>query len=317
MHKSIDIYWAVDSEEYAMKTDERLFETNDLVEQIYGSNFELPEALKGRRFKQTGSTEEMIREFKEFVDKDESWTGIHDSFQVIVNLKEGDDAIIDEDLYEQFTNVSSEVKTKVSFIECERNWCFIAIRGDHNRSPRWYFIDALDEIHTDYPDVCQQLRDNIKGKATTLEWDQKSLEHYIKFFQTKERDLLPPKKKRALEVAEHILQMKLKNKSMNIYEKSAYKEVLNAVTGKSNEAFDFERLAEEWIQVLQPYLKTKRENLRRKRTILNLNNLKSNHKEIILDIDHLSEMLERCMLGDEIDKRIAACIIGTASSQAE
>jgi superfamily II DNA or RNA helicase len=315
MHKSIDIYWAVDSEEYAMKTDERLFETNHMVEQIYGSNFDLPDVLKGRRFEQTGSTEDLIREFKEFVDKDESWTGIHDSFQVIVNLKEGDSALIREDLYEQFTNVSSEVKTKVSFIESESNWCFIALRGDRNKSPRWYFIDMWNNIHTDYPDVCQQLRDHIKGEGSGLQWDQESLKRYISFFQSKERDLLPPKKKRALEVAEHIITMKLKSKGLEPEVKSTYKEMLSTLQGKSSEAFDFERLAEEWIQILQPVLKFKRETNRRKKLILNLANLKNSYKEINLEIEQLSDMLERCILGEDIDKRIAACIIGVTNME--
>lgn len=314
MHKSIDIYWAIDSDEYAMKTDERLFETNDLVEQIYGSNFDLPEALKGRRFQQTNSTEELIREFREFVDKDESWAGIHDSFQVIVNLKEGKSALIKEDLYQQFINVSSEVKTKVSFIECERNWCFIALRGDNNKSPRWYFIDTFDNIHTDYPDVCQQLRDNIKGEAQGMQWDQESLRRYINFFQSKERGLLPPKKKRALQVAEHILNMKLKNRLLPTETKSMFEEMLSTIRGKSSEAFDFERLAEEWIQILQPALKHKRETNRRKKIILNLANLKSSYKEINIEPVQLSEILERCMLGDDIDTRIAACIIGTVGN---
>ncbi|RBQ07808.1 hypothetical protein DRW42_09390 [Pedobacter miscanthi] len=315
MHEFIDIYWAVDSDEYAMKTDERLFETNNIVEQIYGANFDLPEELKGRKFEKLSSTKELIKEFKEFVDKDESWTGIHDSFQFVINLKEGKTAIIKEELYDQFTNVSSAVKTKVSFIQGERNWCFIALRGDKNKSPRWYFIDELGDIHTDYPDVCQKLRDNIMGESKGLSWDQNSLEHYVSLFQSKERELLPPKKRRALEVAEYILTMKLKNKKIDSEEGSAYQEMIGAMNGSSDEAVDYERLAEEWIQILQPALKLKRENNRRKRTILNLANLKGEYRNMEFDVPQLLGMLERCVLGKDIDKRIAACIIGVAAGE--
>ncbi|MBB6239943.1 superfamily II DNA or RNA helicase [Pedobacter sp. AK013] len=314
MHAAIDIYWPVDSEEYAMKTDERLFATNEMVEQIYGANFDLPEALKERRFEQLNSTKDMIREFKEFVDKDESWTGIHDSFQFIVDLKEGKTALIKEELYEQFRNVSSEVKTKVSFIKCESNWCFIALRGGKNKSPRWYFIDGQNDIHTDYPDVCQHLREGLSGESVSIPWDQDSLRQYIVFFRTKERELLPPKKKRALEVVEYILIMKLKNKKIDADIKVSYQEMLNAIMGKSNEVFDYERLAEEWIQILQPILKRKRELLRRKKTILNLASLKNDYKEIQFEPDQLSEMIEGCILGEDIDKRIAACIIGISNN---
>jgi len=314
MHEFIDIYWAIDSDEYAMNTDERLIETNLMVEEIYGANFDLPEALKERRFKETGSTDDLIREFKEFVDKDESWTGIHDSFQFIVNLKEGKTALIKEELYAQFINVSSEVRTKVSFIECNKNWCFIALKGDKNKSPRWYFIDSLKNIHTDYPDVCQELRNNIKGESRSLKWDQESLKHYINFFQSKERELLPPKKKRALDVAEYILNMKLKNKSIELPRKKAFEDMLSAIRGDSSEAIDYERLAEEWIVILQPILEHKREEVRRKKKILNLSNIKSEHKNIEIEPTQLWDMTERCILGEDIDKRIAACIIGISSN---
>ncbi|RZJ81535.1 MAG: hypothetical protein EOO47_03915 [Flavobacterium sp.] len=57
-------------------------------------------------------------------------------------------------------------------------------------------------------------------------------------------------------------------------------------------------------------LKFKRETNRRKKIILNLANLKNSYKEINLEIEQLFDMLEQCILGEDIDKRIAACIIG-------
>ena len=284
-----------------------------MVEQIYGSNFNVPENLKGPRFTKTESTTALISEYKEFVDKDESWAGINDSFQSIIDLKEGDNPLINEATYSQFTNVSSAVKTRVSFISCNEDWCFIAIKGEKSKSPKWYFIDSKKSIHTDYPDICFQLRQNISTDSVELKWDEKALVRYINLFKAKERELLPPKKRRALDVAEYILDKKLNVKEVTNETKDEYRRMLKIMRLKSNKAVDFERLAEEWIIILQPFLKIKRDKLRRKKTVLNFYNLKIEYKSIPLDKDLISKIINVSIIADEIDKRIAACIIGVGN----
>ena len=59
-----------------------------------------------------------------------------------------------------------------------------------------------------------QLRNYITKDSVSLEWNDDVLKIYIELFKKKERDLLQPKKKRALEVALHILTMKLKEKDL-------------------------------------------------------------------------------------------------------
>lgn len=315
LHKEIEIYWPDDSEEYSLKTDSRLIHTNDMVEDIFGSNFEIPTALKEKHFSQTDSTDSLIKEYKDFIDKDESWSGIHDSFQSVIELKEGKNALISEEVYEEFKDVSSEVKTRVSFIGSEKDWCFIALKGNKNKSPRWYFIDENNNIHTDFPDVCNSLRENISKESKKLKWDDSSLHRFINLFKQKERDLLPPKKKRALDVAEYILSKKIEGKSKNINQslKQSINGMLNLLKPNSIDAVDYERLAEEWIEILQPYLDIRREQNKRKKIVQNLSSLKSDYKKIDLDMELLNEMIENSTIVDEIDNKIASCIIGVSS----
>ncbi len=312
VNKEIEIYWPDDSEEYSLKADSRLIETNNMVEEIYGSNFEIPTILKDKFFTKTDSTSSIIKEYKDFIDKDESWSGIHDSFQPIIELKEGKTALITEELYEEFKNVSAEVKTRVSFVESKNDWCFIALKGDKNKSPRWYFIDENNNIHTDFPDVCNQLRLNIGKESEKLKWNDESLKKFINLFKQKERDLLPPKKKRALEVAEHIISKKIDNKSLNKELKNVLKQMHSLLKPNVDYVVDYERLAEEWIEVLQPYLIEKRENNKRKKTVLNLSSLKGDFKKINLDIDQLINMMDNSTIIEEIDNKIASCIIGVS-----
>lgn len=312
LNESIEIYWPDDSEEYSLKADSRLIQTNDLVEQIYGSNFDVPVNLRERLFTKTASINSMIKEFKDFVDKDESWTGIHDSFQPIIDLKEGPSALIKEELYNEFRNVSSEVKTRVSFLSSNKDWCFIALRGDKIKSPKWYFIDSEEIIHTDFPDVCQQLRNSVNKNSERLTWEQDSLKKYIMLFKKKERELLPPKKKRALEVAEHLIALKIKSNDTSSQLKSNLRYLDQLLNSKADEIVDFERLAEEWIVLLQPILDEKRKANKRKKNIYNLSNLRNDYRKLDFDIINWEKLFENSIVADDVDKRIAACIIGVA-----
>ena len=310
LHNEIEIYWPDDSEEYSLKADSRLIETNTMVEQIYGSNFNVPTVLRERFFSNLDSTSDIIKEYIDFIDKDESWKGIHDSFQPIVELKEGTNPLIKESVYEEFRDVSSSVKTKVSFLDSDREWCFFALRGDTNKSPKWYFIDSENKIHIDFPDICLQLRNHITKNSKGLEWNDDALKKYVELFKKKERDLLQPKKKRVLEVAEYILTMKLKSKEIDDAHKSIFKSMLNLLKSNPKDAIDYERLAEEWIGILQPYLNEKREKNKRRKIRYNLISLKKDYNKIHLNISELNNIIEKTPIIDSIDNKIAACVIG-------
>lgn len=311
LHDQIEIFWPKDSQEYSLKADKRLLETNSYVDQIFGSNFNIPQELREIHFQNVDDINSIIREYKDFVNKDESWQGISDSFQPIVELTEGDSPIIDKDTYETFKGVKSSVRTRVSFLGSEKNWCFIALRGERNRSPKWYFIDDNNTIHTEFPEICKLLRVSIGKKSKGLDWNDEVLRKYICDFKEKERDLLPFKKKRALEVAEYILKRKLKGNNVKTEVKTAFRSHLKLLKPSPDFAVDYELLADEWISILQPILDEKRNNLKRKRTVINLSSLK-NEPQIDLPFDMLNDILEKAPITDDVDNKIASCIIGIA-----
>ncbi len=312
-HQQIEIYWPDDSKEFSLSTDSKLIRTNDLVDELFGSNFEIPKQIKDKHFTNTDSTDSIIKEYKEFVDKDESWSGIHDSFQSVIDLKEGDKALIQENVYEEFINVSSTVKTRVSFIESKNNWCFLAMKGDVLKSPRWYFIDENNNIESDISEVCKLLRENITHKNDKLEWNDVALKTFINKFKDKSRDLLPPKKKRALDVAKYLIEKKVKNMEGKDIENREYYYLmknLNHILNNNNDEIDYEKLSERFIVLLQPYIDKKRQESKRKRVVYNLSNLKSEYKYIELKADDLKDILDKCTLKEDFENNIAACIIG-------
>ncbi len=312
LHKEIEIYWPNDSDEYSLKADKRIVDTNAIVDKIYGANITIPEELKDKHFEKIDSIENIIDEYKQFEDKDESWSGFNDSFQAVIELKEGKNPVITTDFYNEFKEVRSSIRTRVSFLGSDKNWCFIALKGDQEHSPRWYFIDHENNILTDLPDICKQLRQHIANKSEQLGWQQSFLENYINIFKRKERELLPPKKKRALEVAEVILERQRKRKEVTHEEAELIDQLRNFFVPKSKFVIDYEHFSDEWITVLQPYLNTKRANQGRRKKTLNLNNLK-NDKHIFFDEKTLSRIINNTKYTEEIDSKIASCIIGIAN----
>jgi hypothetical protein len=311
LHEVIEIYWPKDSEEFSLKADKRLVQTNAWVDQIYGSNFNVPEDLRERHFDNVDDVTGIIKEYKDFIDKDETWKGLTDSFQPIVQLKEGENPLINEETYNSFIGVQASVRTRVSFVGSNKNWCFIALRGEGSRSPKWYFIDSQNDIYTEFPDICIQLREHLIVKSKALNWNDDALKKYITYFKEKERELLPPKKKRALEVVECILDRNLKQREISVATKILIQSNLDLIKPSNQLAVDYELLADDWIALLQPHLNEKRAELTRKKGIINLSSLK-NEKKINFSDEDLSRILENAPLTEKIDNKIASCIIGLA-----
>lgn len=309
----IELYWPDDSEEYSLKGDQRLFELTDLVKDTIGSNFQLPDIFKFRHFTKDSTIEEKIQQYEKYELADDSWEGIHDSFQPILNLKQGKNALITDKEYQAYRKIKSQVKTGVSFLKTKNEWCFIATRGDKNKSPKWYFINPNSEekIFTDFSDICRMLRENIGKKQETLEWNDDYLEYYLNILRVKELDLLPPKKKRALSVAKQILTKRHKKKSIDAIEKKIIGELLK-LFNQDNKYVDHDEFATLWVQFLQPYIDDKRFRNIRNRHSFNLNDLLTPREveRIDFNIKKLYAILEKVPFYEEIDSKIASCIVG-------
>lgn len=316
----IEMYWPDDSIEYSLKGDKRLFELADLVNDTIGSNFQLPDVLKFRHFSKNFSIDEIIEEYKEYELADDSWEGIQDSFQPILDLKEGPNALISDEEYQAYRKVKAQVKTGVSFLETTNEWCFMATRGDRNKSPKWYFIypKSKIQVYTDFPEICKLLRENIGKKQVKVKWNDYYLEYYLNILRKKELDLLPPKKRRALIVAKQILIRRHKQKKITPLEKKVISRLLKLFNEESKYV-DHDEFATLWIQFLQPYMDDKRLRSMRNRKSYNFNDLVSSREieKIDFDVKKLRKILEEVPFYQEIDNKIAACIVGVPSVGSE
>lgn len=320
-YEEIEMYWPDDSKEYALRGDKKLMELNDLVDSTIGSNFEIPDRLKFKHFSKTSSITDTVKEFEDYSDSDASWDGIRDSFQSIIELKEGKDALITPEQYNIYRNVDTSVKTGVSFVESDEKWCFIALRGDKEHSPKWYFIEpnTKDSIHTEFPEICDRLKKYLRPKKQLrIKWNDKYLNQFIEILRTNEINLLSPKKRRAIEVAKSILEKRLKTRSTSPPERKIIKDLLVFFGGKRH-LIDLDDFAKKWIIFLQPYLDTKRERSTRSREVFNLNALNTNTEinRMNFDINVLTEIYDNILRHESIDHKVASCIIGVRKEDAE
>ena len=122
---------------------------------------------------------------------------------------------------------------------------------------------------------------------------------------------MPPKKRRALEVAEHVLKKKYNSKKLDLNKKVVIKKLIDLFHPKKK-AIDFEIYAEIWIDKLQPYLDEKRSRYKTSKKVYNLNSLKtpSEINKINFTLEELISMLHNLPIYEKIDNKIASCIVG-------
>lgn len=323
IYPEIDAFWPDDSEEFSLNGDRKIFKIAELSETVLGgSNLKLPLELKQKlgsegHFKNVETTSEIINEYKKNSAKSTDWEGINNSFQPLVELKEGKRAMIPSKTYEQFKDVKSTIKTGVSFIRSSRKWCFIATRGTEQRSPRWVFIDDRGEFLSEFPAICAELRRILLPGTKDTPWNQQLLEEFITKMQEHERELLPWKKRRALEVGEYILskhlatERKSKGGPQDLTRIKLLQDALNQfqpIVGE--DVIDYQNLAQIWIEKLQPILEKKREENKRNRKVFNFDSLKRDWRKVELDNTFLNRLIEDVHRATKIDRLIAACIIG-------
>jgi superfamily II DNA or RNA helicase len=325
-HKEIYAFWPNDSDAFSLKGDKKLIDTLITTGNLIGNNVDFPKALYEKHLKDDTSVLNWIEAYKEYNSGEYDWEGIKDSFKPLYDLIEGDSALIDKRTYEEIRDVSSAVKSRVSFISSNKSFSFFSFRGDASKSPKWFFIDDADKVYTQFPDICEQLRthlaiENIKQESWTKETDKYLIES-VKQLRRKEFYLLPNKRKRALDVAQIILDKHLKILDLKKVQNEEKKEINRGrikLINKVKELFDIDAqnefgvvdyylFAQEWLDIFQPVINKKRKSNRKKRYVVSLNDL--NEKDILLPNEQLEKIYNSCPYTDKMDEKVAACIIG-------
>lgn len=125
-----------------------------------------------------------------------------------------------------------------------------------------------------------------------------------------EKELLPWKKRRALERAEKTLSYY----ATNIFKSESDKQNAEKILALFHPEYDDEnyayldQFADWWLSIVLPELDKLKAEKQRKRKVHTLRGL--DHKNVSLTSDHLSWLLENSQYANTLDEMVAACIIG-------
>jgi superfamily II DNA/RNA helicase len=314
-HKEIHVFWPDDSEEFSLNGDKRIVETLLLTERLIGGNVGIPTQIFDKHYKNGITVENIIKAYEEYSTEELDWQGVKDSTQHLYSLVEGDDALIDKHIYNEFKDVDATVKSAISFIETDKSWSFFAFRGDSTRSPKWLFIDENNKALTDFSEITEKLKMYLdKKKIEQRKWNEVDTGEEIKKIMRKlrlqEKNLLPEKKKRTLAIAEKILRALFdKGTGNNESRKELIRNIITLFNPESNDdsIIDYDKFAEMWLTIFQPALDSKRNSQIRKRKVITLRDL--TFKDVKLDEKTLQHIYDSCQVATTLDEMIASCII--------
>lgn len=316
-HRDIEVWWPNDAAAFALGSDEKFVARFDTVERLLGSNVPLPESL------QTGSRTRITA--KEMIAETEAraagttandWDALQDAFEPVRQLIDGDAALVQKHIYDEYRTVKATVAARVSVVKAKKPWAFFCLRGGSFQAPRWLlFPDAESQVVSDLPKIVAEIRARLDDDTESREFDEKAsaaLEAFVGLLSPAERTTLPRKKRRALEEMAIVLG-KFREHASERRDQEAlnrYGELLEMLEAHDSSIQpDWDEVGTLWLEIIRPIWYQNLKARRRKPLLL-----RDIRKDVIAAEKDLWPEISRCF--DDVDQlrnsdeRISACIIG-------
>ncbi|MGK9119062.1 SNF2-related protein [Olivibacter jilunii] len=314
-HKEITVLWPDDSEAFSLNGDKRMVDTLLLTEDLIGNNVSIPHLIYEKHLKNSLNTQNVIRAYNEYAEEEHEWEGVRDSTQDLYSLIEGESPLIDYKTYDLYKDVDATVKTAVSFVETDSDWCFFAFRGSTGKSPKWLFIDERNKGYTDFSKISDKLKLYL-GRANIIQRKWKEIDatftikQIIHKLRRQEKALLPWKKRRALEQGEKILKHYVSTVFKSNVDKLNAERILTLFNPESEDDnyVDLDQFADLWLDILIPELDKLKAQQTRRRKIYTLRDL--SYRNVKVNSEHLVWLLENCQYSNTLDEMVSACIVG-------
>lgn len=170
-------------------------------------------------------------------------------------------------------------------------------------------------LTSDYTAVCDALRERLRD-VENVKHDGQELERFTRMLRTKERDALPHKKRRALHVAEHLLERQLRyEEERHGPDRALIADLLTLFKPTTDESsVDLEAFANHWHEALAPLLAQRRKERRRKREFVSILDLMTNRKQAYFTTEQLRRIREGVTFQEPLDAQVAACVVGVRMS---
>lgn len=318
-HAEISAWWPDDAPEFALRTDDRFIERYETVDVLLGSNLPLPPEIQDRSSRVL-PVQSVIEEFEAAETNDYSWDGIRDAFAPVRDLIDGENRVIEPQVYAHYRHVTAKVLARVSLVRAHHPWAFFCLAGTRQQAPKWLLFRNMDaSAISDLNDVCGGLREYLgSGVEPVMDMDDHAarlLDRFLQRLQDAERSLLPRKKQRALEEMQTVLTRYQHDASRaNAHvEFEFYERLLRVLDGSHpNASPDWNDMAERWLDLIRPVWYGQLSERRRGRALLLRDLRPLLLKEQRLEFDAVREAFGTVKQARPLDEQVAACILGVA-----
>ncbi len=307
VHESIAVYWPMDHDVFALRTDDLLIERFEANAMLLGANFSLPEGMVDKRV----DYEEII----ELAEKQSvTWDGIQDAFEPVRGLIGDGDDLVTEEHYRSMASIE-ETCTRISAVASDHNWGFFCISGTEFGAPKWVLLTDTQQVPVvDLAEISQFLSAHLHNDVEEVDLQSercfRDVKDYLEKLPSIERNLLPRRKQVALEEMEFIL----RKWAVHADEGQAgfYAKLLDVLAQKveTQRAVNWSLLADHWLELVRPVWYERLSTARGRRAIL----LADLRDALIKDPIPFEKVYERFVVMPDptthVSERIAACIIG-------
>lgn len=314
-HEKIVAYWPNDSREFALKTDRKLISVSYVADFLIGSNLELPPDLIDKLSDETITADDFIKEYKQIQKTTDNWDGIFDAFQPIRNLVEGERALIPSQTYAYYKGVRADVRCKVSILQSKNSFGFFAFKGTQSRSPKWVLVDSNQVVTKDLMTIANKLSTWLP-ECQKSKWDSDAkiqLRRFLGIIEQEEINLLPNKKRRALNLLIRLLNLYKKSKSADSHRSSVINALLDNLEPDvmQEHTIDYYLWMEAWLEFIQPDLAEIRRKSPPSRP-KDISDLFKIYKQTPVTTEILEKLLSKIPFEDKPERKIVSCIIGVS-----
>jgi hypothetical protein len=316
-HESIEVYWPVDSEEYALRTDELFLHRHAHVAELIGANLSLPSLLRRAADGKSEpvSTDE-YRQAIEEVSAKGTLDSIADAFQPVRDLLDGPTPLLNREQYLHLKKSRAQVMSSVAVVAARTEWSLYAVAGSRREALRWVMVDPeRDGVIVDLDEITRQIRNVLHPGAPSFFVNDKvaiRVSHDLSVIARHSLELLPRRKRRALaelEVvsSEYLKQAVASGDTDRITVVSLIRGLLQR--SRSEPGIDFDRLAEWWLDTIKPLWFQHLTRRRRTRPVL-IRDLRRALIENPIDTQTLRTVQAVDVMEEPLDERVVAAIIG-------
>jgi hypothetical protein len=326
-HAHVDIWWPQDAAEFALRQDERFDARYEFVADVLGSNFSLPH-VDGAPVR----VEEMIEAVVEHERSAAPWDGVAHAFQPVRDLVSGAQALVPAPVYAQVRSSRAHVISSVSAVEADHPWAFFAVSGTEWGAPQWIYFAGPDQTPTtDLKAIAERLTPELSGREPR-NWDELASitqNAFLRELARREPELLPRKKRRALEELEWVVgryraravangdevQLEVTRQVLGLLHPFDGDERANEAQRRLFErsAVDLHSLADCWLDAIRPTWYAHLRDHRRTRP-LRLRDLRSALTgEQPLSTAQLQTIVANARVVRPVDERVVATIVGVSN----